>query len=158
MIKLTNLLNEIMDLYNFQDLDRVGIKYKIEEDTSNSFKVKLEYKGNYYFLRINPTFGGILTINFGNTNENYGELNLSKLLNSPHSSMILSAIFGLIRYWVDKWDIKQFDYAASGQVRNKLYKYYLEKHFSDFQDRLETDPEAYENEEPDTEIHIWTKK
>jgi len=61
----------------------------------------------------------------------------------------LAAIFGLIRYWVDKYNIQQFEYGAEGEVRNKLYNYYLTKHFPDFKNTQE--------KIGDTTLQVWTK-
>jgi hypothetical protein len=73
------------------------------------------------------------SVNFGNTDKEGNGLNLQKLLNVSHSPRILAAIFGLIRYWVDKHNIQEFEYAAEGNIRNKIYDYYLTKHFPDFE-------------------------
>ena len=118
MIKLTSLLKEIIDIY--------------------SFKVNLKYKDQYYTLTILPLFNPKRSnINFGSTDNNYENLNLNQLLNSPYSSRILAAIFGLVRYWIDKYNIQEFEYGAEGKTRNQLYNYYLIKHFSDFKNTQE---------------------
>ena len=91
------------------------------------------------------------SVNFGSTDENYENLNFTKLLNSPYSSRILAAVFGLIRYWVDKYDVQQFEYGADGNTRIKLYKYYLNKHFPDFENTNKV-------ETIDSDIFIWEKK
>ncbi len=83
-------------------------------------------------------------------NIKYENLNLSQLLNSPSSSRILAAIFGLIRYWVDKYNIQQFEYGADGSTRVKLYDYYLTKHFPDFENTQE--------KIGDITLQVWTKK
>ena len=72
------------------------------------------------------------------------------MINSPYSSRILAAIFGLIRYWVDRNNVEEFEYTAEGNVRNKLYKYYLGKHFPDF--------ENYQEKLGETTFEIWKKK
>ena len=110
-----------------------------------------KYKDNYYSLRILPIFNPKRpSINFGDTDENYENLNLNKLIKSPYSSRILAAIFGLVRFWVDKYNIQEFEYVAEGDIRNKLYDYYLDKHFSDFKNSQE--------KIGDETIQIWTKK
>jgi hypothetical protein len=76
---------------------------------------------------------------------------IQPLLNSPFSSRILAAIFGLIRYWVDKHNIQQFEYGAESNTRIKLYNYYLTKHFPDFENTNKV-------ELIDSDIFIWEKK
>lgn len=138
MIKLTNILKEIIDIYSPEELNSKDIEYDIEKEASTRFRANLKYKDQYYTLTILPLFNSKRSsVNFGSTDKNYENLNLNQLLNSPYSSRILAAIFGLIRYWVDKYNIQQFEYGAEGQIRNKLYNYYLTKHFPDFKNTQE---------------------
>jgi hypothetical protein len=152
MIKLTDLLKEVVDIYSPEELDSKGIKYKIIQDTSRRFKVLLSYKDYHYLLAIltllNPKTP---SINFGDTDEEGNGLNLQKLLKVPHSPRILAAIFGLVRYWIDKYNIQEFEYAVEGDVRNKIYNYYLNKHFPDFE-KIEGD------DIDDYKVVTWKKK
>jgi hypothetical protein len=151
MIKLKDLLREIIDIYSPEELNSKDIEYIIDREAPTRFRVNLKYKDQYYTLTILPIFNlKRPSVNFGSTDENYESLNLNQLLNSPYSSRILAAIFGLIRYWVDKYDIQQFEYGAEGEVRNKLYHYYLTKHFPDFKNTQE--------KIGDTTLQIWMKK
>lgn len=150
MIKLINLLKEIVDIYSPEELNSKDIEYNIERESSTRFKVTLKYKDQHYVLIILI----LLTpkrpsINFGSTDEKYENLNLSQLLNSPYSSRILAAVFGLIRYWIDKYNIKEFEYGAEGDIRNKLYDYYLKKHFPDF--------ENIQEKYGDIILQVWKK-
>ena len=150
MIKLTNLLNEVIDIYSPEELNSKDIEYDIEKETSTRFRINLKYKDQYYTLTILPLFNPKRpSVNFGNTDKNYENLDLNQLLNSPYSSRILAAIFGLIRYWVNKYEIKEFEYGAEGQIRNKLYNYYLTKHFPDFENTQEKFGDAI--------IQVWKK-
>jgi hypothetical protein len=150
MIKLTDLLKEIIDIYSPEELGSKDIEYRIDRDSSTRFRVELKYKDQYYVLTILPLFNPKRpSINFGSSDEKYENLNLTQLLKSPYSSRILAAIFGLIRYWVDKYNIQQFEYGAEGKVRNKLYNYYLIKHFPDFKNTQE--------KIGDEILQIWTK-
>jgi hypothetical protein len=151
MIKLKDLLREIIDIYSPEELNSKDIEYIIDREAPTRFRVNLKYKDQYYTLTILPIFNlKRPSVNFGSTDENYESLNLNQLLNSPYSSRILAAIFGLIRYWVDKYDIQQFEYGAEGEIRNKLYNYYLTKHFPDFKNTQE--------KIGDTTLQIWMKK
>lgn len=149
-INLLEILKEIVDIYKPEELESKGIKYNIEQDYARRFNVNLEYKDQYYSIRILPMFNyKRSSINFGSTDSNFKNINLNTLINSQYSSRILAAIFGLIRYWVDKYNIQEFEYIAEGEVRNKLYDYYLSKHFSDF----EKSEEKFEEEK----IQVWKK-
>ena len=140
MIKLTNLLKEIIDIYSPEELKSKGIEYNITTESAKRFEVNLRYKDAYYQLQILPLFTPIPVISFGNTDENYDNPNFgSELINSPYSSRILAAIFGLIRYWVDKHNIQQFEYGVEGKTRINLYNYYFEKHFPDFESTQKMD-------------------
>jgi hypothetical protein len=152
MIKLTNLLKEIIDIYSPEELNSKGIEYRIDRDSPTRFRVELKYKDKYYILSILPLFNPKRpSINFGSSDEKYENLNLTQLLNSPYSSRILAAVFGLIRYWVDKYNIQQFEYEAEGNTRVKLYDYYLTKHFPDFKNTNKV-------ELINSDIFIWEKK
>jgi hypothetical protein len=149
-MKLLDILTEMIDVYSPEELDSKDIEYNIERESSNRFRVNLKYKDQYYTLTILPLFNPKRpSINFGSTDENYENLNLNQLLNSQYSSRILAAIFGLIRHWVDKYNIQQFEYGAEGEVRNKLYNYYLTKHFSDF--------ENIQEKVGDVILQVWKK-
>jgi hypothetical protein len=137
-MKLSEILKEVIDIYTPEELNSKGIEYNIERESPTRFMVTLKYKDQYYILIIQPIFNPKRpSINFGSTDEKYKNLNLNQLLNSPYSSRILAAIFGLVRYWVNKYNIQQFEYNAEGGIRNKLYNYYLNKHFSDFNNTQE---------------------
>jgi len=151
MIKLTNLLKEIIDIYSPGELNSKGIEYDIETESAKRFRVNLKYKDQYYSLAILPIFNpNEPIISFGNTDKNYNNINLSELLKSPYSSKILASIFGLIRYWVDKYNVQRFEYIAEGTTRTQLYNYYLNKHFPDFKNRQQQDGSVI--------IQIWEKK
>jgi hypothetical protein len=150
MTKLINILKEIIDIYSPDELSSKEIEYNIERESSKRFRVTLKYKDQYYVLTILPLFNPKRpSINFGSTDEKYENLNLNQLLNSQYSSRILSAIFGLIRYWVDKYNIQEFEYGAEGNTRTKLYDYYLKKHFPDF--------ENIQEKYGDTVLQTWKK-
>tara|TARA_R110000868_G_scaffold349380_1_gene610661 strand:+ start:161 stop:619 length:459 start_codon:yes stop_codon:yes gene_type:complete len=151
-MKLLEILKEIIDIYSPEELNSKDIEYRIDRDSPTRFRVELKYKDQYYILTILPLFNPKRpSINFGSSDEKYENLNLNQLLNSPYSSRILAAIFGLIRYWVDKHNIQQFEYGAEGNTRIKLYNYYLTKHFPDFENTNKV-------ELIDSDIFIWEKK
>lgn len=151
MIKLQDLLWESIDIYSPQDLADRGISYEIKQSSPKRFEVNLKYKDHHYSLRIRPLLNPKRpSINFGDTDENYEHLNLNKLLRVSYSPLILAAIFGLIRYWVDYYNIQEFEFAAESGVRLPLYLYYMSKHFSDF----ENTPEVY----GEYSLQVWKKK
>lgn len=151
MIKLVELLTELIDIYSPDELLSKNIEYNVEREAATRFRVTLKYKDQYYVLSILPLLNPKRpSINFGSTNKNYENLNLSQLLNSPYSSRILAAVFGLIRYWIDKYNIQEFEYGADGNVRVKIYNYYLTKHFPDFKNTNTVEP-------PYSDIFIWKK-
>ncbi len=140
MIKIKDLLKEVIDIYSPGELNSKGIDYDIETESAKRFEAKLKYKDAYYRLQITPLFTSTPVVSFGNTDENYDNANFGgELINSPYSSRILAAIFGLIRYWVDKYNIQQFEYGVEGKVRTTLYDYYFTKHFPDFESTQEMD-------------------
>lgn len=149
-MKLLEILKEIIDIYSPEELNSKDIEYNIEQESLKRFNVNLKYKDQYYALRILPIFNPKRpSVNFGNTDSKYENLNLTQMLNSPYSSRILAAIFGLVRYWVDKYNIQEFEYAAEGDIRNQIYNYYLKKHFPDFKNSQENFGEEI--------IQIWKR-
>jgi hypothetical protein len=158
MIKFLDILTEVVDLYKPSELESKGITLNINNDNARRFAANLKYKDQHYSIRILPIFNPKTpAIVFGSTDSNYENLNLNQLLNSNYSSRILAAIFGLIRYWIDKHSIEEFEYNAEGPVRNKIYNYYLTKHFPDFQDITTTDVDALSGADK-VETHVWIKK
>lgn len=150
MIKLIDILKEIIDIYLPNELSSKNIQYDVVQESPRRCIVNLSYKDNYYSLRILPIFNPKRpSVNFGITDENFEKINMDKLINASHTPRILATIFGFLRYWVDKYNIQEFEYAAQGEVRNKLYEYYLKKHFSDFKQTQET----FGNET----IQVWKK-
>ena len=151
MIKLVDLIKEVIDLYLPNELESKGISIDIKEESRRKFKVMLKYNNNYYEFIALPLYNPKRpSINFGDTDQQGTTLNLSNLLNSPHSPRILAAVFGLLRYWVDKYNIQEFEYGAEGDVRTKLYNMYLTKHFPDFENSQEKYGEHI--------LQIWTRK
>jgi hypothetical protein len=151
MIKLTNLLKEIIDIYSPEELNSKGINYIIEKDTSNEFIAKLNYKDLYYYISIRPIFKKPRpTLNFAVTDERYSYKDYDTLTNSPSTPKMLASIFGLISYWVNKHNIKEFDYSAMGDVRNKIYFNYIKKHFPNFK-------HTQEGVEEWEKVEVWKK-
>lgn len=149
-MKLSKLIIELIDIYNPEDLESKDIKYDIEQESSKRFRVNLQYKDQYYAIIILPIYNPKRpSINFGSTDINYQNMNMSNLINSKYSSRILAAIFGLVRYWVEKYNIEEFEYVAEGRTRNRLYDYYLEKHFSDFK--------KYQEKYGENVVQVWKK-
>lgn len=144
-----NSLIESIDLYKPNELEGKGIKYKIFEDNKRKFHVELWYKDKHYGIKALPIFTSNPNINFGDIDEN-GTWNLSRIIKSPYTNIIMASIFGLIRYWVDKHNIKEFEYGAEGDMRVGLYKLYMQKHFPDYKN--------YQEEYNDHVIQLWRKK
>jgi len=151
MIKLVDSIKEVVDLYLPNELESKGISIDIKEESRRKFKVILTYKNHYYeFIALPLLNPKRPSINFGDTDKQGSTLNLSTLLNSPHSPRILAAIFGLLRYWVDKYSIEEFEYGAEGEVRTKVYDMYLKKHFPDFKNLQEKYGEYI--------LQVWIRK
>jgi hypothetical protein len=75
---------------------------------------------------------------------------MDDLVNLSHSPRILAAIFGLIKYYVNKFNIEELEYTAEGDVRNKLYDLYI-KNFSDMGFK------HYIQDDHGIEVNIWKK-
>ena len=68
MIKLTDLLKEIIDIYSPEELGSKDIEHRIDRDSSTRFRVELKYKDQYYVLSILPLFNPKRpSINFGSS-------------------------------------------------------------------------------------------
>jgi hypothetical protein len=150
-LKLFEILTELIDLYSIEDMESKGITYKIDSENARRLVVYLSYKKTYYAIRILPVFNPKRpSINFGSANEQFRNLNFTTLTTSIYSSHILAVIFSFVRYWVDKYNVQEFEYGADGHTRQQLYTYYLEKHFQDFTPSVEKFGSA--------DIFVWTKK
>jgi hypothetical protein len=133
MIKLANLLKEIIDIYKPEELKSKGIEYTILQDTPKRFKALINYKDSYYLIAVLPLLNPQTpTVNFGITDKTGTSMDISPLTNSPYTPLIAASLLGLFKDWVDRHNIQSFRYAAEGNVRNTLYDHYLTKHFSDF--------------------------
>lgn len=117
-----------------EELKQKGVDVTIFNESSKRMRVGFNINDKFYCVYISPLFNPkIPVISFGNTDGEYKNLNLNKLLNSTNANYILAIIFSIIRWWVDKYNISVFEYAAEGDIRFKLYGYYLSKHFKDFE-------------------------
>lgn len=134
-MKLIDIYEEIIlesiDIYSSKDLESKGIKYEIIKEDSKSLQIKIIYKDNpeVYWLTIDFK-GGIHNFIFGI--EENGSINVEKDVNKPYTSLIRAAIFGFLREYINKYNIKEFQYLVKDNFRVKLYTYYLEKYFDDF--------------------------
>ena len=139
----------MIDIYTPDEARGKGVSVNIIKEYKDTFRVNIRYKNLYYILEIIPssTYDNSFVVYFGSTNFAFKGLNMDILLHKSTSPLILATLFGLLRYWVNKYDIKRFEYKAEGHIRQVLYSYYLYKHFKDFED--------FEDE---NEIMIWTKK
>ena len=155
-MKLLKIVNEIGGIYSPEELESKNITYKIVEQNFKRFVVHLTYTNKknekYYYklLIIKITNNDRHIVAFGSTNENFYDSNMDDLVNLSHSPRILAAIFGLIKYYVNKFNIEELEYTAEGDVRNKLYDLYL-KNFSDMGFR------HYIQDDHGIEVNIWKK-
>ncbi len=127
------LIIESIDIFSLDYFRKNGVQITIFEESHRRCRIGFIVNNKYYIVYISPIFSTkIPNISFGNTNQEYENLNLNKLQNSPNVNHILSIIFSIIRYWIDKFNIQTFEYGTTPGIRAKLYNYYLEKHFNDF--------------------------
>jgi hypothetical protein len=140
MIKLTNILQEIIDIYKPEELKAKGVEYTILQDTPKRFKALLNYKDSYYLIAVLPLLDPQTpTVNFGITDKEGTSMDISPLTNSPYTPLIAASLLGLFKEWVNKHNIQAFRYAAEGNIRNSLYNLYLTKHFPDFKQIVKDD-------------------
>lgn len=125
---------ESVDMYSPNQLKAKGISYKILHSSDTKFRALISYREYKYYLKVFPLFReNIPSINFGTIKQEGESLDMKTLLNVPHTPLILAAIMGLLRFWVDMFNIQKMEYGADGRVRKGLYDLYLSKHFSDFE-------------------------
>lgn len=133
--KLLNIYNEILnesiDLLDINKLESSDISLRILINTVERFESEFTINSMRYNIFISPTDGHVPSIFFGNYDEN-NKLNLHKLIEKNYSIRVLSVIFSLIRFWVDKNKVNIFKFSVEGDLRIKLYSYFLNKHFNDF--------------------------
>lgn len=159
-MKLLKILNEIGGIYSPEELESKNITYKIIDQTFKRFVVYLTYTNKknekYYYklLIMKMTNTDRHHVIFTSTNKDFSDIfknsNIDDLVNLPHSPRILAAIFGLIKDYVDKFNIDEIEYTAEGRVRNKLYDLYL-KNFSNMGFK------HYVQDDRGSELNIWKK-
>ena len=159
-MKLLKILNEIGGIYSPEELESKNITYKIIDQTFKRFVVYLTYTNKtnekYYYklLIMKMTNTDRHHVIFTSTNKDFSDVfknsNIDDLVNLPHSPRILAAIFGLIKDYVDKFNIDEIEYTAEGRVRNKLYDLYL-KNFSNMGFK------HYVQDDRGSELNIWKK-
>lgn len=136
MIKLQNILKEILNSYTLDDLKSKGIIFKIK-NFSHKDEIYIQYKNLFYIVKIfkddeNPNSIGI---SFGLSNKNFYSYDMKTLTNSPNTPIILSSIFTLISEYVNNNGISQIVFNVSDEnnnLREKLYDLYMKKHFPHF--------------------------
>ena len=110
-VSFDDFLNESIDIYPLEDvkndLDKLDIHVNEFVDKKEQFKVNFEIRAHYYTFyvwksRVSKTEVDYAVV-FGDTDDFGDNINTSSLLNRDISRYILSIIFSLLRYWVDKY-------------------------------------------------------
>jgi hypothetical protein len=124
-------INESIDIYTMDELESNGVYIEVREETDKSMEALFSVSGYFYKFKIMST--GLPFLAFGNSDDFGQELEMDNLLNRDISRFVLSIVFSLLRYWVDKYEVKALAYMVKDDgIRQPLYQYYLDKHFSDF--------------------------
>lgn len=150
---IKSIIVESIDLYKISDFDKLGIDYEIKKSNRYGLEVNLKSKKSeltyQVVVSISYRYGNKLipTINFGVYDTDTGSIDLSTDTKSPSTPLILACVFGIFREWLDQNNTLVFHYKASDNVRQTLYRLYLEKHFKDYDllERIKND-------------FIWKKK
>lgn len=143
---LESYLKEIVDIYDIRNLPKGVTNLDIKTENRLKFFVDFIYKDTPYSIFITNLKYNYPTVLFGNREEG-GRLNATELLNVPESKVVLSVVFSLLKYWLEKYKIPKFCYEANGDVKQSLYRKYMEKHFKNYE---LTDTEL-------TNLFIWTR-
>jgi len=153
---LAEVLLEMIDLYQLDELKSKGVEYVIKRETSKVMQVFLTYKGKEYEIY----FSNVLdpeyhNVSFGNIEDVDGHrvTNVTKLLNDPSSKVIVPTVFGFLKYYVDKYDVKGIEYDLHGSTRDKIYNYYINKYFTGYERSEENVPD-----EDGLKLIRWKKK
>jgi hypothetical protein len=123
-------LYESIDIYDLNQLKKFT-NYIIKNEDENGFQVIFSpiNSPNKYELEISNTFNQY-TIMFGLIDK---DKVLTKVdVKDNFVLNVLSTVFTLIRYYIDKYKIKSINFTADKKLRSPLYSLYLKKHFSDF--------------------------
>jgi hypothetical protein len=146
---LLETLLEMIDLYDPSELESKNIKLKIKSENTKGANYLLYYKEYIYEVVILKGQDGYL-LGFGDITDGK-DLDMTTLTNRDSTPRILSALFGLLRRYVDTFNVNSFYYDVDGELRKKLYNFYLNKHFKDF--KLD---QMIDNEDS-TQTYIWKK-
>lgn len=124
-------LNEAIDIYSLDKLKEFS-NFIIHQENNNEFKVTFSPKNspNKYQLRIKSYGKDSIIVDFGVIVDKM--VSTSKTIKDEFVLPVLSTVFSLLRYFIDKYDIQKFNFEAKEGVRSKLYEMYLKKHFNDF--------------------------
>jgi len=124
-------INESIDIYTMDELESKGVYIEIKEESPKSLRVLFSVSGYYYMVLALPT--EVPFVAFGNSDDFGENIELEELLNRDISRFALSVVFSVLRYWTDKFGVKEFNYMVKNDgIRQPLYRYYLDKHFPDF--------------------------
>jgi hypothetical protein len=134
--KLKNLIKEILldesiDIYNLDKLKNFT-NYLIKKEDIDDFQVIFSPKDspNKYQLNVSNYYKQYV-VTFGLVDD--GIIKTSTEVNDKFVLNVLSTIFSLVRYYVDKYKVKKINFQADKKLRSNLYSLYLNKHFSDFE-------------------------
>lgn len=140
MIKLVNLLVEVLlesnDVVPISQLDNIeGLSCKILSEVETNFQVLITYDNfdKPFKLVILGTehdarFGPIIGDDKIDVDTDFG--------GSGPLRTIRMAIFSYLRYYLDKFNIKHFQFSAKGTNRRGLYKHFMEIRFSDYEMKI----------------------
>lgn len=163
-------LKELFDLYEPEELNKKDINYEINLDTPTNFTATLNYKDHTYLFTIyqmddvdndDELYDTHTYVGFGASNSNTnGQIVVFDLINSPYSKRIGAAFIGLLKYWVNKYNIKEFRYYTTQEtkpIRHSLYSYYINKYLPEFKCEVIRDKKHPVYGNRDLTLHIWSR-
>lgn len=125
------VLSESIDIYDLNKL-KDSTNYQIKKEDKENFQVIFSPKKspNKYQFKVSK-LGDTYNIIFGVIIN--GVVSTTKFVKDEFTMSVLSTVFSLLRYYIDKYKIGKLYFGADIDIRSGIYKSYINKHFSDYE-------------------------
>ena len=152
---LENILLEIIEIYPINDIEKKDIKFEIKRDDKNGLIVFFTVYDRTMEMQINKSVSPIqnsYSVFFGQSLSGGKDVDISTMFNDKYKYKTLMTVFSFLKYYIEKYNIDSINYDVSGGDRDRMYEYYMKKHFSEFKKEIVELPE-----EDDLKLVIWKK-
>ena len=131
------ILNESIDIYDLNKL-KESTNYQIKKEDKENFQVIFSPKESPNKYQFKIEYDKDDMVMFGEFGIIQGDkISTTKQPKDKYVLNVLSTVFSLLRYYLDKYNIKKLKFEIEPGIKDELYNLYLKKHFNDYNIKTE---------------------